>query len=140
MLTNTIQRFHQHRHQIAIGEQQDQQTNNGRRDNHDARHAGQAVNHIASTVERAGSRGVEFIRRRPESTTQRRCDVIGLLAITLDRSLLRLLHLLRNPLIQQCLPAADHLCRDFFIHRAWRDGFHLVELLAHIIQRKLCGG
>ncbi len=63
LLTDTIQRFYQYRHQVAVGEQQDQQTHDRGGDNHRPGHTGEAVDHHARAVERL-RRGVVKVLSR----------------------------------------------------------------------------
>ena len=136
-MTNTIQRFHQQCHQVAVGKQQDQQTDNRGNDDHRAGHAGQPIHHHARGVEPVACGLVKAFGCGTKGAAQRRGDVVRLLAIALQRTLLRLLHLRRYALIEQRLPGADHLGGDLLIHRAWRNGLHLFQFFGHVIQRLL---
>ena len=118
LLADTLQRFYQHRHQVTVGKEQNQQTDNRGDDNHRAGHTGQAVHHHAGTVERIRGGSVERLGSRTERTAQRWRDVVGLLAVAFQSPLLRLRHLRRHALVEQRLPGADHPGCDRLIHRA----------------------
>ncbi len=60
VLADLIQRLHQHRNQVAIGEEQDQQANQGRGDDHRAGEASKAVHRHAGAIENAVGSFIEL--------------------------------------------------------------------------------
>ncbi|MNC56387.1 hypothetical protein D3C75_1059780 [compost metagenome] len=59
---------------------------------------------------------IELLGAGTKRAAQRRGDAVRLLAITLDIPLLRQLHLRRDAVFQQRLPAGDHLSGNLSIH------------------------
>ncbi|MNB94383.1 hypothetical protein D3C75_415340 [compost metagenome] len=137
MLADAIQRFHQHRDQIAVGEQQDQQANNRRRDNCRAGKAGQAIHGHAGAVEDGVGGFAELFSAGTKRAAQGRGDAVRLLAIAVNIPLLRKLHLRPDAILQQRLPAGDHLGGNLGIHWPRRNRFQFIELAGHIVQRLL---
>ena len=140
VVADFVQRTNQHRDQVAVGEQQDQQAGNHRDDDNHFRHPGQAIDFDAGLIELAGGGGVKGFSAGAKGAAQRRRDVIRLGAIGFDGAGFRRQHLRLHAFIQQFLPGDDHLLRNGGIHRAWRHRFKGGELLIHVIQRLLHWG
>ena len=139
MRANTVQRFDQHGHQVAIRKQQDQQAQHHCNDDRCAGGAGLVIDHDAGLIQHHASGFIEALGRDAKVAAQTRRNVIGLRTVGFRGALLRQLHLRVDALLQQRLPASDHLFRDFRIHRPWRNGFEVGKAFCHVIQRLLRG-
>ncbi len=109
MVADLLQRLHQHRHQIAVGQQQKQQADNHRDNNHRFGGDGHAVDALAGGIKLGARRGVEFLGARAKRAAEYRRHFAGMGAVRVRRAFTRQFHLRDHAVIQQLLPVGDHL-------------------------------